>query len=275
MPAKPKRGSNSGGAKSSTSSASPSPSPSSSSSSPSNSLGRNKKSKSKNKSKEKRPDPAVLVPFGDEDDDGGGGGKEKQGKRTKRFQSKKQGIPTSKGNQGKRASYGKDGVDRAIVEDHVKDALRKGGMGPGITPPAPTDEFGKYIAIALLVVTMGALVVVLVVDIDGLDALYEFLESNQQATYVIFALALGLPTIIIACIILSMCRKRDRGSSVSPYDKPCKVASFDPSMEESPSNTKMIEIDAELKRKESVRRFDDELSLEDEDDQSAVAENYL
>lgn len=210
----------------------------------------------------------VVVPFD------GDPAKNSRKKSKKRFRSKKE---NGKAKNKNIQSYAKDGIDRAIVEDHVKNALRKDGMGPDITSSsqsASTDRVGNYVVIALLVVTMGAMMVVLLADIDGLDGLYDFLDSNPIASFMVFTVALGVPAIILACFILSICRKRERGAVV-PYDKPYAMESFDPSMEKSPENSKIIEMEAELGRRESARRFDDDLFLEDEDDQSAVAENYL
>jgi hypothetical protein len=101
--------------------------------------------------------------------------------------------------------------DRAFVEDHVKHALNEGkmkrrGIGGGSTGSSSSSlgsstDAHKYISIALLLMTMVVGMIVLFIDIAGLDAFYEFMASSPSASYVIFIAMFGVPIILVVVIV--------------------------------------------------------------------------
>jgi hypothetical protein len=110
--------------------------------------------------------------------------------------------------------------DRAFVEDHVKHALNEGKMkkrslGGGGSIGSSSSSLGsnndahKYISIALLVMTMVVGMIVLFIDIDGLEAFYELMASSPSASYVIFIAMFGVPFILVVLISRGMCKKRN------------------------------------------------------------------
>lgn len=178
----------------------------------------------------------------------------------------------------------KDGNDRAFVEDHVKNAIIKGGLGSSLSVGSKGSLIGfnseavdvyKYISIALLLITMVVGMIVLFIDVDGLDAFYELLESSPTTSYVIFIAMFGVPVILVTLITRNLCQKRIKPgktrSGYPTYDKPYSVEPFDP--DKSPISG-LMELDAEMLRKDSMRSLEG-MPFEGEDDESAVADHYL